>query len=320
MPDNPELFDYEFDSGMPLPPLSDPVVSEIFRNAEVSGLAMRELINAVLTDSGDRPIREVISVVPQEFHPDAQARSYRVDVTARTQDNEVVIFEVQLSTLLVTNERSLLYAEQTIGENAAKGDKWKNVVAYMPRVLVLNFLNFDLRKDGQNFHQVAELVYREGPRELASDRFAIHNIELKKFRKTEPDLAKPLHCWLRAVCKAQDDKKSLKEVVGMDAELRSFAANNPGFAQFVDRYEFASSNRTTRAAYRKWEALRNLDLLERQRQNAESWKGGKAEGFVQMIKGLLLLNLPEDTVWQAAKNAGVTRAQYDRLRRETDAK
>jgi hypothetical protein len=33
------------DGALPLPPLADPVISQIFKNAEVSGLAMRELIN-----------------------------------------------------------------------------------------------------------------------------------------------------------------------------------------------------------------------------------------------------------------------------------
>jgi hypothetical protein len=68
----------QFDGDLPLPPLADPVISEIFKNADLSGLAMRELINAVLTDSGDETIREVIEVTPQKIDPEAQGRSYRV--------------------------------------------------------------------------------------------------------------------------------------------------------------------------------------------------------------------------------------------------
>jgi hypothetical protein len=200
------------DGGLPLPPLADPVISEIFKNAKVSGLAMRELINAVLEDSGDKAISEVIDVIPQKIDPEAQGRSYRVDVTAKTADNEITIFEVQLSHLLITNERSLLYAEQSLGSTAAKGNNWRKISAKMPRVLVINILDFNLRKSG-GFHQVAELVYREEPRELASKRFGIHNIELKKFRKIKPDFTKGLHCWLTALCRSQDSRKSLKEVI-----------------------------------------------------------------------------------------------------------
>ena len=94
-----------------MPPLADPVVADIFKNVELSGLAMRELINAVLMDSGDVLISEVLLVIPQKYYPSAQGRSYRVDVLAKTVNNEIVLLEVQLSSLRITNERSLVYTE-----------------------------------------------------------------------------------------------------------------------------------------------------------------------------------------------------------------
>jgi predicted transposase/invertase (TIGR01784 family) len=294
------------DGGLPLPPLADPVISEIFKNVKVSGLAMRELINAVLEDSGDRAISEVIDVIPQKIDPQAQGRSYRVDVTAKTADNEITIFEVQLSRLLITNERSLLYAEQSLGSTAAKGDDWMEIGVKMPRVLVINILDFNLRKSG-GFHQVAELVYREEPRELASKRFGIHNIELEKFRKATPDLSKALHCWLTAICRSQDSRKSLKEVLKMDGALRNFADNNPGMKQFVERYELASADKETRTAYRKWEYEQALHIMEIQLQKAE----GKAENNTEVTKNALAMGF---SVEQIEKLTGLTREAIEQIR------
>jgi predicted transposase/invertase (TIGR01784 family) len=199
---------------------------------------------------------------------------------------------------LITNERSLLYAEQSLGSVAAKGDDWLKIGAEMPRVLVINILDFNLRKNG-GFHQVAELVYREEPRELASERFGIHNIELRKFRTTTPDMSKALHCWLTAICRSQDRRKSLKEVVEMDSALRGFADDNPGMKQFVERYELASADKETRTAYRKWEYEQALNVMERQLQRAEGKAEGRAESKTEIAKKLLGLSVPIDAIVKA---------------------
>jgi hypothetical protein len=63
---NEEAFERDLrpDDGLPLPPLADPVISMIFKNEDVSGLAMLELVNAVLADSGDKPVSKILNVTP----------------------------------------------------------------------------------------------------------------------------------------------------------------------------------------------------------------------------------------------------------------
>jgi predicted transposase/invertase (TIGR01784 family) len=201
------------------PPLADPVFTKLFQNAEVAGLAMKELLNVTLADSGDMLVSDIISLKPQMVHSDTSERVYRIDVEARTVNGEVAIVEVQLSRFASTIERTLLYVEQALAAHAKPGVSLRDVIAAMPRVVVLNILDFDLRARGKNFHQVAELIYREGPWERATDKIEIHNLELTKFRRQTPDLGNPLHCWLTAICRAQDQEISVKEVVKMDAGL-----------------------------------------------------------------------------------------------------
>ncbi|MDR2648130.1 MAG: Rpn family recombination-promoting nuclease/putative transposase [Clostridiales bacterium] len=101
----------ELDPRIVPPPLADPVFSAIFQSAEVSGLAMKSLLNATLEDSGDTSI-----------HSETSNRGFRVDVEVKTVSGEAVIVEVQLSPFASTIERSLLYSEQTLAGGAARGE------------------------------------------------------------------------------------------------------------------------------------------------------------------------------------------------------
>jgi predicted transposase/invertase (TIGR01784 family) len=285
-------FEDELDIRITPPPLADPVFSKLFQNAEVGGLAMKELLNATLEDSGDVPIGDIISLTPQSLHSDTSERAYRIDVEAVTVKGEAVIMEVQMSRFASTIERTLLYSEQALATRARIGAALKDVTVEMPRVVALNILDFDLRANGVNFHQVAELTYREEPRERATDKFEIHNLELKKFRRSEPDLSKPLHCWLTAVCRAQDEEKSLKEVVGMDTTLQEYYKSNPGFAQFTDRHDRVSAEPEVRRDYRRWQYEQMVNALEKRRIVEESEVRGEARGEARGRALLYMQSLP----------------------------
>jgi predicted transposase/invertase (TIGR01784 family) len=273
----------ELDPRVAPTPLADPVFTKLFQNVEVGGLAMKELVNATLEDSGDVPISDILSLTPQKIHSDTSERAYRIDVEAMTAKGEAVIMEVQLSRFASTVERTLLYVEQALAAPAKAGAKLKDVVLMIPRVVALNILDFDLRKKEKDFHQVAELTYREEPRERATDKFEIHNLELKKFRRIErPDLSKPLHCWLTAICGAQDQRISVKEVVEMDAALREYYKNNPGFAQFTDRHAQVAAEPEVRRDYRRWQYEQAINALEKERLAEENKSLGRAEGEARL--------------------------------------
>ena len=71
-------------------------------------------------------------------------------------------------------------------------------------------------------NQIIEPIYREPPHAVAEHHHVTHNIELPKFRRTTLDLDNPLHLWLTALCRAQDQNKTLRDVVDMDLELQTF--------------------------------------------------------------------------------------------------
>ena len=74
----------ELDEWITPTPLSDPVLTAIFRNMEVSGFAMRSFLNATFEDSGDTPVSEVVTVTPHSIHSETISRGFRIDVETRT--------------------------------------------------------------------------------------------------------------------------------------------------------------------------------------------------------------------------------------------
>ena len=262
-------------------PLSDPVLMAIFQDVDVSGLAMGSLVNATLEDSGDKPIGRILSVTPQSLHPTTGERGYRIDVEAISDDEKIVILEVQLSPFMSTVDRNLLYAEQPLASKARRGETLKEVTEMMPQVIIINILAKAVRKLG-GFHQVVELTYREPPYERATDKFEVHNLELDKFRKLNQEKpTKPLHLWLTALCRAQDAKTTMAEVVKMDTQLQTFYDIDKGFAQFVNRHSTVVAMPDVRKAYRRWEYEQIINALERHRVEAKSRAEGKAEGIAE---------------------------------------
>jgi predicted transposase/invertase (TIGR01784 family) len=276
--DNPPVEPKADDQKETPPPLADPVFMAIFDSTVNSSKAMKSFVNATFADSGDRLVGDVVNVVPQRIQIGEGGRGYRVDVEATTKTGEVVMVEVQLANFARMNERSLLYGQKVLAGAPKRGDKLRKAINQLPKVIVINILDFILRRNGKNFHQVGELVYREPPHEIMSDYFEIHHLQLPRFKKISPDFRNPLHCWLTAIIRAQSCKKPLKEIVDMDNALRAYYEVDPGFAQFVDRHGLVASNPRTRRAYDFWVIEQQLALEEKTTWLDQGRAEGEAEG------------------------------------------
>ena len=293
------------DDGRPLPPLADPVNAEIFRSVESAGLAMHELLNDVLDHSGDRRISDIMAITPQKHLPSAQSRSYIIDVFAKTVDNEVAIYELTLAKQLIVVDRSFIYAEQALTKDAPTGTTWNDLAKVLPkRVIMLNILNFEHRMGDFDFHQIAEMTYRQPPRELASDRFITHNIELPKFRKVEVDFNVPLHCWLYMLCQAQDNGLTLEGVVAMEPRLTEFA-KRPGVRQYMTQYAAATASPAVRDEYYTWvkdQMLLQEDLkLQKAEARNEGIEIGELRGLEQAAINAILEGFDDEIVARIGK-------------------
>ena len=134
----------------------------------------------------------------------------------------------------------------------------------------------------------------------ASKKISIHNLELDKYRKA--NIAQPasaLQCWLTAICRAQDEVKSLTEVVKIDPILQKFYDIDPGFAQFIERHGKVSLMPELLKAYKRWEMDIISEKLDEEYRNAEietRIAKGKTEERISLAKNMLLEREPIEKV------------------------
>jgi hypothetical protein len=199
------------------------------------------------------------------------------------------------------NDRGILYAGRFMDDNARRGDTMENVLANIPRVIIINLLHFNLRKKHDDFHQPVDLTYRKPAKdetiERASNKISIHNIELKKFVKHMlPDLEnKPysrdtpsLYYWLWALCKAQNENKSLGEVIKMSDALSEFAEQDAGFKQYTGRYEQISSDLQVRRVYAMWtEGMSAIDQAKMEGREEGIERGINLKGIQAVVNNVM---------------------------------
>ncbi|MDR1295986.1 MAG: Rpn family recombination-promoting nuclease/putative transposase [Deltaproteobacteria bacterium] len=238
--------------------MADPIFTAIFDDAAHIGEATLSLVNAVLADEGREPVQKILQVTPQRTRPaaDPDGRSFRLDVGAVSGAGEFVHVEVRLMMFHRMTELNPLFSVANLYGNAGRAGKLSDVVKKMPRMIVIDILDFVLRPSSADFHQLVGLQYLEGPVEWVSDRLEIHMIQLPLFKAMAPDFKNPLHCWLTAITRARGQGKSLNEVVETDPALKEFREADPGFAQFVDRYGIVASTPEMLKAYDDWQIAR----------------------------------------------------------------
>jgi len=268
------------DPNLVLSPLSDPVAGAIFANVEVAGLASESIINATLKAEKEPVlVGKIISVTPQRTHSSPTRRGCRVDVDTKTDANEFVRYEVQISPDMYIMVRDLFSASHLFTENSSKGDTSVQMATKMPTVIYINLLGYILRKSNTDMVQPFKVMYTKLPHEVAIPNFGGYNIQLPRLLEMDANFDDDLYCWCYALYTAHLEKKTVQEVVEMTPELQAFAERDVGFQQFNDRYETVSADPETRREYAMWfdEALREEGMLAWARQ--EGLQEGRQEGL-----------------------------------------
>ncbi len=252
-----------------LDPLSDSVFNYMFSDQALKG-SMREIINSVLRDAGDTEIGEVQEIATQY---DVKRRGFgshggRVDVRAKTEDGTLFDIEVQLSTEPAMNARSWFYGSGIMGAEFHEGMPYNQV----PKVRIINLLDFTLRKEHPDYLQPIKLMYVKKSAE-ATDAFRIYNIELPKYRAENPTLESvkndPLKRWLYMLDKGYENDREL-EVLGKMTE---------GMQAFAEKYRISLTDPDLKRIY-------DLEMSAK-RDQASALYNAKNEGIeLGMQKGL----------------------------------
>ncbi|MDR0963436.1 MAG: Rpn family recombination-promoting nuclease/putative transposase [Clostridium sp.] len=225
-------------------PLDDPVLNAVFNDVEHAGLAAQSLVGNILLEDGIR-IRKILSVTPQRYYKIyPNQRGCRVDILVETEDNERIIVEVQ-TTKEPMGTRNLFEAAQIILANSPKGTRVRKHNKIMPRIYIINILDFVLRDNHEDAIQPVAILYTKGTSEVAIPNLRIYNVQLPLFRQKEHDFDKPLDAWLYILDTAHQKKIPVGEVIAMNAKLKKTVEADLGLKQFTRQYARASASAKT---------------------------------------------------------------------------
>lgn len=275
-------------------PLSDSVFSCIFAD-ESTKIAMLEIINAVLTDAGDAPVR-AITKMDSQYSLIAEhigVKGGRLDVRAVAEDGELFDIEVQLRGQAAMNDRSWFYGSKLMSDAFREGEEYRRI----PRVRVINLLDFVLREAHDDYLQPIGVMYRKRP-EIASDAFRIYNIELPKFRAKYHTLesvkGNPLAQWLYLLEQGYKDEREMEVLTEMTEGMKAFAKK---YNRSLDDpklrglYELDMSARRDRASELSTARQEGMEAGR-----TEGIREGRREAQVEMIRGWLKRGFTEEQI------------------------
>lgn len=252
-----------------LNPLSDIVFNNIFMDMSAAP-AMLGFINAVMRAAGDAAIDRIVRLESQYALMAEQIgkKSGRVDVYAESDDNQCFDVEVQLRGGFDINERDVFYAGKLIGGGMPAGETYDR----LPRVRIINILDYVIRQDQGDYLQPVGLIYRlpntEGGMTDATNALRIYHIQLPLFRKRFETLQSTrgdaLATWLYAFDRGYKSRE----------EMEVLSSMTEGLGTFARRYNRATDDPHLRALY-EYELSARMDDASR---IASAMKEGEARG------------------------------------------
>jgi predicted transposase/invertase (TIGR01784 family) len=275
------------------------------------------LLNAILAGEGVE-LGTILSVTPQPYskrYP--RQRGSRVDIRVTTAGNELIIIEVQLYLEPYIALRNWFAASQLVAPSLPAGTRTSEFAQKLPRIIVVNLLDFDIRADNAEIVQPMKIVFTKQPQRVAMEHFAIYNVQFPSFRKVVVDWSDDLHCWLYVLDTARQKNLTIQEVIDMIPELRPFVERNAGFRQFNRQYEAATADPEVRQEYAQW--LNDMLREQGEKEGAyitghnEGKAEGKAEGKIEIAKNLLSDGIALEVI---ARYTGLALTEIEALRDE----
>ena len=223
-----------------LSPLNNLVFASLFQDME-SAPAMLELLNAILGAVNEEAVEEILSI-RSEYPLIAKSigsKYGRVDVLVRTKSKRVFDIEVQIDRDAMNN-RSFFYGGRLMADEFKEGSPYSE----MPKLRVINLLDFVMRDDNKELVQPVIFAYEKEPMREATDVFKIFNIQMpvfrKKFKTLESVKGNTFYTWLYLLDRGYES----------EAEMETMAEISEGMRTFAQRYNIAINDPDLKALYR----------------------------------------------------------------------
>ena len=254
-------------------------------------------LNAILQKTGRNTIKEVVFInqeVGGEYLDDKQSR---LDIVVRTQANELINVEMQLSNQHDMIKRTLYYWSRLFLDQLPKGKTYRRLLP----TITINICDFTLFSKSANYHSTYHLYEDSSLERLDAqdDVLEIHFIEMKKFIQAwHEDKVNPLDDvlvrWLLLLLGMVDARKQ-RVYDEIYEELEELATKDENLVEAFNEWENLSQTPETIIAYQS----RLKAILDEEARLDDVHEKGIEEGVKKVAKELISLNLNLETIKKA---------------------
>jgi len=161
--------------------LMDPKVDFTFKlifGNEKDTSFLISFLNAALELEGEKAIKSVIIMNPNNDKEKEEEKYSILDVKAKANDETIINIEIQLKDEHNMRYRTVYYLSKMIAKRLKEGDHYQSI----HKTVAINILNFDLLDSGTRFHNRYRFTEMETKQEL-TDVAEIQFMELPALRR-----------------------------------------------------------------------------------------------------------------------------------------
>ena len=210
-----------------------------------------------------------------------------LDVVAILNDDVKINIEMQVKDYYNTIERSLFYATGIFHEGLENGEDYIEI----PQTISIWITTYDIFEEGP-FHEIAFLK-RDYENKILTDKFALHYIQLPKFKKQCKAISNKLDEWLTFIINENPEAIDMIE--------------NKNIQNAKKELEYLTGDEATR----RLAELREKAIRDEQAALKKARREGEKETQKEIVKNLLKNNVSIDII---EKSTGLTKEEIEKLR------
>ena len=175
--------------------LKNDVIFKIFFGKKGNEKFLIDFLESVLNTKIEK-VEVLQEVTLQQIVKDEKVG--RIDIKATINDEKIVNIELQIEDEHNMKKRSTYYGSRLMSEQLKIGEKYEEIKP----VILINILGYNLLEVPEYHTKTVTVAEKHRDYEVINE-ITYHFIELPKFRKSKPELANKLECWL-ALIDSQD--------------------------------------------------------------------------------------------------------------------
>ncbi|MDR1870737.1 MAG: hypothetical protein LBS60_02225 [Deltaproteobacteria bacterium] len=203
-------------------PLAPPVLLAILEPSTPAGsLAAKSLVNAIMANSEQPPIGDVLKVTKERF-PSYTKNSMVGEYLQLVTPNEAIVLETQLFPLALSPAALFWYSRLALSSVLGPDGPEPKDPQEFPRLISIGVYDSELKSRWREFHEYGEISVNEKPSEASARATRIHSIFLPRFKEFPSNVTNPLYLWMKGITTAHERKISLRAVVSQDKNLVNY--------------------------------------------------------------------------------------------------